>query len=138
MKIYEVDISDISSDGRELYDKLGREIEKCLSPIFLEQYLKDQDEVLMFKKALDTSKLKLKEEKNKCQNLSQNYERQKVIRQLLNKVYKIINFGLVGKDKKEDIILLLKGLDNLETSLIQKHSEELGKIIETSTKSAIL
>jgi hypothetical protein len=138
MKIYEVDIPDISSDTNGLYSKLGREIEKCLSPIFLEQYLKDQEEVLMFRKALDTSKLKLKEEKNKCQNLSQNYERQKIIRHLLSKVYKIINFGLVSKDKREDIILLLRGLDNLETNLIQKHSEELGKIIETNTKSSIL
>jgi hypothetical protein len=132
MNIYETEISDISFDDINKYENLGKEIEKCVLPVFFEESLKKQEELLLFENALKDIKNKLKEEKDKCKDLSLNFEKQKLIKNLLSKIYKVLNFGLVDKKKKDDIILLLKGLDNLDIDLIKRHNDNLQSIINSS------
>ena len=139
MNIYETEISDISFDDTNKYESLGKEVEKYVLPVFFEESLKKQEELLLFENSLKEIKNKLKEEKDKCKDLSLNFEKQKLIKNLLSKIYKVLNFGLVDKKKKDDIILLLKGLDNLDIDLIKRHDDNLQTIINfSSNKNDIL
>jgi len=119
----------------EIRYKIGEEVEKYILPLFKKKELEKQKEVLEIEKKVKEIKEKVSTESNHMKSLMTSINRQKLVRELLKKIYKIVKFGLAEKSRREDIILLLKGIDNLDEDLLKKHISELSSLISKSISS---
>lgn len=109
---------------------LADNIIKRVGPLFNDIYAEQASELNDKKKKLDELKTKVIDNKNKLQEKINYFNKQKNLKNLLDRIEKLIRSGLVYDGKlKSDTIILLKVLDKLSEEKIDFHKKEIMTVI---------
>jgi len=130
MRIIETNINDIpnvSSD--EVKVKLANEVIDYIQPIFNKDYNKKINEIKTLKKSLIDKKEKISKEKIELEGLLQILSRKDKERQLLNKMGKLIQTGLIQESMKTEMSIMLKSFENMKEEKITSYLNETIRIL---------
>ena len=125
MRILETDINDIPIENiNKSKLKLTEDIIDYIQPIFNSEYKKKVKELKLFKKFLTTKKEEIKQEKNELEILFKDFNKKSKERELLLKMGKLIQTGLIQESMKNEMIILLKSFENLPEEKIYSYLNE--------------
>lgn len=130
MRIIETDINDIVVQN-EINEKLNlsEEVISYIQPIFTSNYNIKIREVKELKKSLEFKKEKIQTEKNNLSILLQKSSKLKREKQLLEKMGKLIQHGLIQETMKEEMVNMLNSFENLPEKQIITYLNETIRIL---------
>jgi hypothetical protein len=130
MRIIETDINDIEfSNINNEKINLAEEIMSYVIPIFSKDYTKKIKQIKDLKKDINFKKEKIKSDKLNLEELLKKYSKIDKESQLLNKMGKLIQTGLVQESMKTEMIVLLKSFENVKEEKIVEYLNETISII---------
>lgn len=113
MKIIETEINDIVFEEENSSKiKLSDEIISFIKPIFDIDCNKKISEIRALKKSVDNKKLQIKKEKDDLEVLLKTHNKKDKEKQLLEKMGKLIQYGLIQDHMKPEMAKLLKSFEN--------------------------
>ena len=125
MRILETDINDIPIENiNKSKLKLTEDIIDYIQPIFNSEYKKKVKELKLFKKFLTTKKEEIKQEKNELEILFKDFNKKSKERELLLKMGKLVQTGLIQESMKNELVTLLKSFENLPEEKISSYLNE--------------
>jgi len=131
MKILDTNIPDIDFEN---IDKskldLANKIIKIIYPLLDDIYSDKLNKVLSLKKKFKKETLEVTEEKNNLEKLVSDYNKQKKIGKLLERLSRIISSGLANSGSyRHETIVLLKVIGTLSNDKLDYHLSETIKTI---------
>lgn len=130
MRIIETDINDIPEinlNNSKL--NLADEIISYVQPIFSKDYNEKIREIKEFKKRILEKKDTIKIEKNELEDLLKVFSKKSKESELLNKMGKLIQTGLIQDSMKTEMSVLLKSFDNISEEKITSYLNETIKLV---------
>lgn len=132
MIIRDTGIPDITT---ETIDKaklsLSNKLLKRMHPLFDEASISKREEINEAKKILDDRKLDVSELKFILEDLQTQYTKNKLMKQLLNKMTVLVDSGLVYDGTlKNQVVILLKMMDKLDVEKLKQNITEISVIIK--------
>jgi hypothetical protein len=133
MKIEETQLPDVSIKNiQESKVVLAENIMKNVYPLFDDVYIEKLEEIKKLEEVLEGKKLTVKTEKEQLEKLLGSYNKKIKVTNLLGKLQKLVESGLVYDGTlKNDTILLLKVVDKLSEEKIDYHIKQTIKLIST-------
>lgn len=125
MRILETDINDIQIENiNESKLKLTEEIINYIQPIFSKEYKEKIKEIKLFKKFLISKKDEINQEKIELESLFKIFNKKNKERELLVKMGKLVQTGLIQESMKNELVTLLKSFENLPEEKITSYLNE--------------
>jgi hypothetical protein len=125
MRIIETEINDLQTkNSNELKINLANDVINYIQPIFNTDYRKKIKEVKKLKQNISIKKEKIKEEKNELEKIVKNFSKKNKEKELLNKMGKLIQTGLIQDSMKKEMTILLKSFENLPEDKIKSYLNE--------------
>ena len=125
MRILETDINDIQIENiNESKLKLTEEIINYIQPIFSKEYKEKIKEIKLFKKFLISKKDEINQEKIELESLFKIFNKKNKERELLVKMGKLVQTGLIQESMKNELVTLLKSFENLPEEKISSYLNE--------------
>ncbi len=125
MRIIETEINDLQTkNSNELKINLANDVINYIQPIFNKDYRKKIKEVKKLKQNISIKKEKIKEEKNELEKIVKNFSKKNKEKELLNKMGKLIQTGLIQDSMKKEMTILLKSFENLPEDKIKSYLNE--------------
>jgi len=133
MKIEETQHPDvIKKNLSESKIVLADNIIKNVYPLFDDVYIQKLEEVKKLDDILEGKKLQVKQEKEKLEKLLMNYNKKIKVTNLIGRLQKLVESGLVYDGTlRNDTVLLLKVIDKLSEEKIDYHIKQTIKLIST-------
>ena len=127
MRIFETAIPDIH---KENIDKaklnFSNKIINKVSPLFDKIYISKSAKIKELKNTLKQKKSQVAKDKELLENILSSYNKQKAAKKLLLKITTLVNSKLIYDSKiKNEIIILLKIIDNLGIEKLKQQEERL-------------
>jgi len=130
MRIVETEINDIPNlNLNEEKTNLANNIISYAYPLFKKDYQNQIKEIKTLKKSLVNKKEKIKEEKTKLESLLKDFSKKDKESQLLKKMGKLIQTGLIQETMKTEMIVLLKSFEHMKEEKIVSYLNETIRII---------
>jgi hypothetical protein len=130
MRIIETDINDFPSVNlNESKIELANEIINYISPIFSHEYNKKIREIKDLKKSLSEKKEKIKNNKIELENLLKIFSKKDKESQLIRKMGKLIQTGLIQESMKNEMSVMLKSFENMEEEKITSYLNEVMRLV---------
>ena len=130
MRIVETEINDIpNSNLNEAKTNLANNIISYAYPLFKKDYQDQVKEIKTLKKSLIDKKEKIKIEKTKLESLLKDFSKKDKESQLLTKMGKLIQTGLIQEAMKTEMIVLLKSFEHMKEEKIVSYLNETIRII---------
>lgn len=130
MRIIETDINDIQEiDLNKSKLNLADEVISYVQPIFSKDYNEKIREIKEFKKRILEKKDTIKIEKNELEDLLKVFSKKSKESELLNKMGKLIQTGLIQDSMKTEMSVLLKSFDNISEEKITSYLNETIKLV---------
>lgn len=136
MEIKETSIPDIDINPNENDLNIGREARNYLSPLLEKDKLEKVEKIITLRKELNQLQKMIRVQKNNMLSIKAAIDKQRKIENLFSLIHKVVKFGLCSKNN--DLVLLLKGCNNLCINLIDQHIQEYSKIINDTIKAGDL
>jgi len=135
MKITVTNIPDISKNINQAKADLGNRVIENISPLLDEFYVSKQSEYTELKNTLNSLRQDVLEKKTMLENHISQLEKKRKIKQLLEKISRLVTAGL-GYDSsfRNEVIVLLKVLDNLPEQKLEFHLRDVTKTISKRFK----
>jgi len=135
MKITVTNIPDISKNIDQAKADLGNRVIENISPLLDEFYVGKQSEYTELKGSLNSLRQDVLEKKTMLEDLISQLEKKKKVKQLLEKISRLVTAGL-GYDSsfRNEVIVLLKVLDNLPEQKLEFHLRDVTKTISKRFK----
>lgn len=125
MRILETDINDIVIENLEISKlKLADNVISYIQPIFSKDYKEKVSEIKTLRKSIDDKKENIKKEKDELENLLKTFSKKNKERELLGKMGKLIQTGLIQESMKNEMSVLLKSFENLPEEKITSYLNE--------------
>jgi hypothetical protein len=130
MRIIETDINDFHlTNLNESKIELANEIINYINPIFSHDYNKKIREIKDLKKSLSEKKEKIKNNKIELENLLKIFSKKDKESQLIRKMGKLIQTGLIQESMKNEMSVMLKSFENMEEEKITSYLNEVMRIV---------
>ncbi len=130
MRIIETDINDFPSVNlNESKIELANEIINYINPIFSQDYNKKIREIKDLKKSLSEKKEKIKNNKIELENLLKIFSKKDKESQLIRKMGKLIQTGLIQESMKNEMSVMLKSFENMEEEKITSYLNEVMRLV---------
>ena len=130
MRIIETDINDFPNMNlNESKIELADEIINFVNPIFSNDYNKKIREIKELKKSLSEKKEKIKNNKIELENLLKIFSKKDKESQLIRKMGKLIQTGLIQESMKNEMSVMLKSFENMEEEKIVSYLNEVMRIV---------
>jgi len=130
MRIIETDINDFHlTNLNESKIELANEIINYINPIFSQDYNKKIREIKDLKKSLSEKKEKIKNNKIELENLLKIFSKKDKESQLIRKMGKLIQTGLIQESMKNEMSVMLKSFENMEEEKITSYLNEVMRIV---------
>lgn len=133
MKIIETKVPDITKDNiNENKEFIADNIIQNIYPLFDEVYTSKVQHSISLKKEYKKNKSEMKSEKDTMEQLMTEYQKEKKISVILERIEKLVKAGLVYDSSiKHEIVILLKILDKLS---IDKLDQQLSNTMQILNK----
>jgi hypothetical protein len=133
MKIEETQLPDVSIKNLEESKViLAENIIKNVYPLFDDVYIQKLEEIKKLEQVLEGKKLTVKTEKEQLERLLGSYNKKIKITNLLGRLQKLVESGLVYDGTlRNDTVLLLKVIDKLSEEKVDYHIKQTIKLIST-------
>lgn len=131
MNIIQTNINDISIDKNLDIAKvnLANEIISFIKPILSKEYRDIAKEIKHLKKSLHEKKEKIKNEKLILENLLKDFYKKDKESQLLKRMGKLIQTGLIQESMKNEMVMLLRSFESISEEKITGYLNETMRII---------
>jgi uncharacterized protein (DUF2344 family) len=130
MRIIETEINDMPENNiSNLKIKLADSIISYVQPIFSKDYNNKLREIKELKKSLNDKKEKIKREKDELEELLKLFTKKDKERQLLNKMGRLIQTGLIQESMKTEISIMLKSFNTLSEEKITSYLNETIRLL---------
>ncbi len=130
MRIIETDINDFHlTNLNESKIELANEIINYINPIFSQDYNKKIREIKDLKKSLSEKKEKIKNNKIELENLLKIFSKKDKESQLIRKMGKLIQTGLIQESMKNEMSVMLKSFENMEEEKITSYLNEVMRLV---------
>jgi hypothetical protein len=130
MRIIETDINDFHlTNLNESKIELVNEIINYINPIFSHDYNKKIREIKDLKKSLSEKKEKIKNNKIELENLLKIFSKKDKESQLIRKMGKLIQTGLIQESMKNEMSVMLKSFENMEEEKITSYLNEVMRLV---------
>jgi len=130
MRIIETDINDITTENvNESKMNLADDIISYIHPIFSREYNKKIREIKDLKKSLSEKKEKIKNNKIELENLLKIFSKKDKESQLIRKMGKLIQTGLIQESMKNEMSVMLKSFENMEEEKITSYLNEVMRLV---------
>jgi GTPase involved in cell partitioning and DNA repair len=130
MRIIETNINDFPSMNlNESKIELANEIINFVNPIFSNDYNKKIREIKELKKSLSDKKEKIKNNKIELENLLKIFSKKDKESQLIRKMGKLIQTGLIQESMKNEMSVMLKSFENMEEEKITSYLNEVMRLV---------
>lgn len=133
MRIEQTNIPNVlpeTIDQNKIY--LAESIMQSVYPLFDEVYKGRVKNLETYKEKVEKGKNEIKKQKDELEQLVNEYNRQKKINKLLDRLEKMINSGLVYEGSfKHEVVVLLKVLNKLSVEKLDHH---LHQTLQTLSK----
>jgi len=130
LRIIETDINDFPNMNlNESKIELADEIINFVNPIFSNDYNKKIREIKELKKSLSEKKEKIKNNKIELENLLKIFSKKDKESQLIRKMGKLIQTGLIQESMKNEMSVMLKSFENMEEEKIVSYLNEVMRIV---------
>lgn len=130
MKVIETEINDFQHESlKESKISMANDIVSFIQPMFDINCSKKISEIKSLKKDIDNKKEKIKNEKDSLELLLKSYNKKDKERQLLEKIGKLIQYGLVQESMKPEMAKLLKSFENIPEEKIVSYLNDTIRIL---------
>ena len=130
MKIEITKIPDINKNINKAKEDLGNRVIENISPLLDEFYISKSNESKKLNKKLKDLRKKVIEKKNILEEKLIDLNRKKKMKAILEKISKLITAGLAYDPSfKNEVIVLLKVLDNLSNDKLDFHLKDITSMI---------
>jgi len=130
MRILETEINDIPIlSAKQSKLNLADNVINYIQPIFSKDYKNKIQEIKNLKELVDKKQEKIKQEKVELSNLLKTFSKKSKEQELLNKMDKLIQTGLIQHTMKEEMINLLNSFENMEEEKITNYLNEAIRVI---------
>ena len=130
MRIIETDINDFPPVNlNESKIELANEIINYINPIFSHDYNKKIREIKDLKKSLSEKKEKIKNNKIELENLLKIFSKKDKESQLIRKMGKLIQTGLIQESMKNEMSVMLKSFENMEEEKIVSYLNVVMRLV---------
>jgi len=131
MRIIETKIPDIEVGNLDKVKiDLAERVAKNIKPLFDEAHSSKQDEIKQLKSVLQAKKRQVLSDKETLEKLVEAFNRKKKVKELLEKVSKLVSSGiLIDGNLKRETIILLKVAEKLSPAKINSHLQEVQRNI---------
>jgi len=109
--------------------ELANEIINYINPIFSQDYNKKIREIKDLKKSLSEKKEKIKNNKIELENLLKIFSKKDKESQLIRKMGKLIQTGLIQESMKNEMSVMLKSFENMEEEKITSYLNEVMRLV---------
>jgi hypothetical protein len=133
MKVIETQLPDVTKQNLdESKVVLADNIIKNVYPLFDDVYTQKLEEVKELDNVLKGKKIHVKEQKEHLETLLRTYTKKRKVTNLLGRLQKLIESGLVYDGTlRNDTVLLLKVIDKLSEEKVDYHIKQTMKLIST-------
>ena len=130
MKIVVTKIPDINKNIDKAKEDLGSRIIENISPLLDEFYVSRLNESTELNKQLKDLRKQVIDKKNLLEEKLKDLNRKKKVKAILEKISKLITAGLAYDPSfKNEVIVLLKVLDNLTNTKLDFHLKDITSMI---------
>jgi len=130
MKIEITKIPDINKNINKAKENLGNKVIENISPLLDEFYVSKSNESKKLNQKLKDLRKQVIYKKNSLEEKMKDLSKKKKIKTILEKISKLITAGLAYDPSfKNEVIVLLKVLDNLSTDKLNFHLKEITSMI---------
>lgn len=130
MRIVETEVNDIQKvNFNKAKENLADSIISYVHPLFSNEYKEKVKEIKELKKIYITKKEEIKLEKNELSTLLSQFTKKNKEQELLIKMGKLLQTGLVQETMKKDMIDLLNTFDSTSEDKITEYLNETIKLI---------
>lgn len=132
MKITVTNIPDINIEKLDAAKvELANRVVRKFYPIVDKVYNDKQLKTKKLESLIQKNKVKISKEKNESEKLLQAYKRKSKIKTILERISKLVSFGLINETSgKKEMILVLKNIDNLSDEKLNLYLNETLKILD--------
>lgn len=132
MKLTETSTPDINNTNLdESKLKLANTVISNIYPKFDQEYIKKDDQIKNLKEELKSKKDKILNEKGELQKLLIDFNREKKILKLVNRIQRIISVGGINDSTiKNEMIVLLKVCEDINDKKIDKNLKNTKEILQ--------
>jgi len=125
MRIIETEIDDIQTKNiDELKMNLANDVINYIQPIFNKDYKEKIKKIKQLKQNISIKKEKIKQEKIELERIVKSFSKKNKEKELLNKMGKLIQTGLIQDSMKKEMTILLKSFENLPEDKITSYLNE--------------
>ena len=130
MRIIETDINDFNIEKiNKSKMKLVEDIIEYVQPIFSQEYHKKITEIKILKNSLNEKKELIKTNKKELENLLKIFSKKDKESQLLRKMGKLIQTGLIQENTKNELSNMLKSFEHMEEEKIVGYLNETIRLV---------
>jgi len=131
MKVISTGIPDVDVDNIDQSKlNLANKIIKIIYPLLDDVYSEKRNNVISLKKEFEHKTFQVSNEKDNLEKLVINYNRQKKINKLLERLSRIVSSGIANSGSyRHETVVLLKVIDTLSNDKLDYHLSETIKTI---------
>lgn len=129
MNIIETEINDIPSNLVENKKKLVNNIINHIQPLFDKEYIKNIREVKKINESIKIKKEQVKQEKEELEKIRLLLDKKTKEQTLLGRINKLVISGLIQESMKNELIILIKNFEGMDSERINSYLNETMKIL---------
>ena len=130
MRIIETDINNFpNKNSEETKIELANEVINYINPIFSKEYNDKIKEIKELKKNISEKKEKIKSNKIELENLLKIFSEKDKDNQLLRKMGKLIQSGLLQESMKSEMSVMLNSFEKIDDDKILSYLNEVMRVV---------